>query len=519
MSLARLTTSIPMQGYPRLMRSLAACSATERKDHLRNLARTDLYFLIRYIFGRIDIERPWLFDRCRDVEKAPYGHLDIWAREHYKSTIITFAHSIQEILQTHGDGAVGEQVTIGIFSHTRPMAKSFLRQIKRELEDNLILQELFPEILYENPEGDASTWSEDSGLIVRRKGNPKEATVEAWGLVDGMPTGKHFNRMVYDDVVSQKSVTSSEMIQKTTEAWELSRFLGTETGKVKYIGTRYHYNDTYRTIIMRGVVTVRKHPATDDGSFEGTPVLLSQERWEEICQERGPYVVACQMLQEPKADRSQGLQRDWLNWWAAKSHDGMNIYLLVDPANEKKKRSDWTSINVIGLGQDGNRYWIDGIRDRLNMQERADAVIEFHRKYRPLGVGYEKYGMQTDIDYILREQDLQNYRFHVTPLGGTMGKNDRIRRLVPDLAQGKWYWPNSIHKTLYDGTQVDIVEQTLIEEFDPFPVPIHDDTLDSMSRIYDEDLLTTWPRQQEERKERYTANRSGRMRRRTPMSR
>jgi len=35
----------------------------------------------------------------------------------------------------------------------------------------------------------------------------------------------------------------------------------------------------------------------------------------------------------------------------------------------------------------------------------------------------------------------------------------------------------------------------LIEEFDPFPVPIHDDTLDCLSRIYDEDLNTSWPRQ------------------------
>ena len=484
-----------MEQFPTLLRSLQACSEQDRRTHLRNLARNDLYFLIRYLFGRQDLERPWLFDRCREYEADPYGHLDLWAREHYKSTIITFGHSIQEILQTHGDDAIGDEVTIGIFSHTNKIANGFLSQIKRELEDNVLLQGLFPDVLWEKPDRDSPSWSIGTGLIVKRRTNPKEPTVSAWGLVDGMPTSKHFNRLVYDDVVAPESVATPDQIDKTTHAWELSGFLGTEHGKEKYIGTRYHYNDSYRTILQRKAAKPRIYPATDDGTLEGNPVLLTSERWVEICQKRGPYVVACQMLQDPKADKSQGLDREWLNYWEADYWHSMNLYLLVDPANEKKKKSDWTSINVVGLGADGNRYWVDGIRDRINMKERADAVIEFHQKYTPLGVGYEKYGKDTDIDYIMREQDLNNYRFPITPLGGSMGKNDRIRRLVPDLAVGKWYWPRAIHKTLWDGKVVDIVEQTLIEEFDPFPVPIHDDTLDCLSRIYDEDLNTSWPRQ------------------------
>ena len=58
------------------------------------------------------------------------------------------------------------------------------------------------------------------------------------------------------------------------------------------------------------------------------------------------------------------------------------------------------------------------------MKERADAVIEFHQKYTPPGVGYEKYGKDTDM-------------FPIAPLGGSMGKNGRVRMFVPDLAVGK----------------------------------------------------------------------------------
>ena len=157
------------------------------------------------------MEHPWILERCREVEQQPNGCLDLWAREHYKSTIITFGQAIQDILSSHGDNPheewQGREATIGIFSHTRPQAKTFLRQIKVELETNELLKSLFPDVLYQDPQKQSPKWSEDDGLIVKRKGNPKESTIEAHGLVDGMPTGKHFLIMNYDDVVTEKSIT------------------------------------------------------------------------------------------------------------------------------------------------------------------------------------------------------------------------------------------------------------------------------------------------------------------------
>ena len=151
-----------------------------------------------------------MFNRIREVEESPDGHLDLWARGHYKSTIITYAKTIQDILSSHGDDPLfhwrGAQPTFCIFSHTRPIAKAFLRQIKQEFQYNEKLKDLFPDILYARPEIDSPKWSEDMGIVVIRKSNPKEATVEAWGLVDGQPTSKHFNILVYDDVVVRASV-------------------------------------------------------------------------------------------------------------------------------------------------------------------------------------------------------------------------------------------------------------------------------------------------------------------------
>jgi hypothetical protein len=50
---------------------------------------------------------------------------------------------------------------------------------------------LFPDVLWADPQKQSAKWAEDDGIIVKRKTNPSAATVEAWGLVDGQPTGKH----------------------------------------------------------------------------------------------------------------------------------------------------------------------------------------------------------------------------------------------------------------------------------------------------------------------------------------
>lgn len=448
------------------------------------------------------MEHPWLFDRCREVQEAPNGYLDLWAREHYKSTIITFGKTIQDILASHGDDPIlPEELTFGIFSHSRPIAKGFLRQIKQEFEQNRVLKELFPEILWEDPKRHAPKWSEDEGISVKRKNNPKEQTIEAWGVVDGQPIGKHFGCLVYDDVVVPASVTTPEMMHKTLESLQNSYNLGAEGGIRRFIGTRYHFNDAYRSIMNSKSAIPRIYAATDDGTPTGTPVLLTPERLAEKRRDQGPYIFACQLLMNPKADETQGFQVSWLKYYDNLNFSNLNIYILCDPANEKKKDNDYTVAWCLGLGSDHKVRVINMVRDRLNLTERTNLIMGWHKKYSQIAksvkiqeVRYEKYGKDADINHIEEVQERENYTFEITEVGGSTPKPDRIRRLIPKFEQGMILLPRTLFYTDYTGKTRDLIEDFINEEYKAFPVPIHDDMLDAMARLFEPKLELKWPK-------------------------
>lgn len=516
----------------------------QRIDLYRHLCKKDLFFLLRYVFNRKDTENDWYLARCREVQTAPDGYIDLWAREHGKSTIITYAQTIQDILND-------PEITCGIFSHTRPIAKSFLRQIKRELEQNEILKKLFPEVLYQNPAAESPSWSEDGGITVRRKGNTKEATVEAWGLVDGQPTGRHFKLRVYDDVVTRENVTTPEQIKKTTEAFELSDNLGVrEGGKVRIIGTRYHLSDTYSSILQRNVAVPRIYPATHNGRMDGLPVLFTNQEWERRKKTQSRKIIAAQLLQNPLADEDARFQPLWLTSYEVRPSI-LNVAIMGDPSLGRHSSSDNTAIIVIGYAKGGVKYLMDGMVHRMSLSQRWMALKDLYVKWsmepgvKSVSVGWERYGLQADIEYFEERMRVDNPKiiFNIEELSwvreGQQSKESRIDRLEPDFRNRRMLLPKAVwqdgqpktwrvdsdkesksyqsvvyedfiglskkQQELLDNGQADMlataikrvdserqiydVTVRMIEEYLQFPFGAHDDILDAASRFYDLEMV------------------------------
>jgi len=428
---------------------------------VRALVLRDRFYLLVRAMGRVDMLHPWIYARCREVEKAPDGYLDLWAREHYKSTIITIGGSIQELLKD-------SSLTIGIFSHTSPDAKSFLAVIKRELENNQILKAAFPDVLWENPWKDAPAWSLDGGIILRRQTNPKECSVEAHGLIDGMPTGKHFGLLVYDDVVTEKSVSTPEQIEKATTAWELSDNLGKSGGRKWHIGTRYSYADSYESILKRGSVIPRIYTATHNAKLDGKPVLFSQEEWEKKQRDQGPNVIASQMMQDPLSGKQRMFDVGDFGVYEVRP-EVLNVYILCDPARSKKKDSANTAVAVVGVDYAMNKYLLDGVNHKMDLKERWEAIRNLYNKWVreitvcKVEVGYEKYGAQADLDYFEERMKAERVRFDIKELAwpheGDGSKVDRVQRIGPDLRNHRIYLPYPTNKEKLTSLQRDMNEK------------------------------------------------------------
>ena len=459
------------------------------------LGRNDRYYLLTRLLHRFDAVHPWIYSRCREVEGAPDGYLDLWAREHYKSTVITFAGIIQEIIRD-------PEITVGIFSHTKPVARKFMLQIKQELEVNQELQGVYPDIFYADPRNESSKWSEEKGIAVKRKSNPKEATVEAHGLVDGQPTGAHFMLRVYDDVVTRESVSTPDQVKKTTEAWELSDNLGARGpgGDMRawHVGTRYSFADTYADIIEKQALKVRLYPATDNGLPNGKPVFLTDAAWADKKLKQGPATIACQQLMNPAAGNEAMFRKEWLSFIDIRPAT-LNVYIMVDPAHSKKKGSDNTAMAVIGIDAGNNKYLLDGYRHKMGLKERWEALRGLRRVWmaqpgvQMVKVGYERYGMQADLEYFEMEMLKDKDAFEILELNwtsdGAQAKDDRVQRLQPDFQSKKFYLA-----AVVDGetaNQKRIKEQgQAFRVFAPVKRRDHENNVYSLNRGFLEEYLT-----------------------------
>ena len=480
----------------------------------------DRYFFAQMILKLGDTLKrswhPWLYERCREVEKNPDGYIDLWAREHFKSTYITFAGSLQEV-------AKDPELTIGIFSHNAKHSRgNFVVRIKTELEINPLLPAYYPDAFFADPKRESSVWSRNEGLVCKRKSNPAEPTISGHGLVDGQPIGAHFGLLIYDDVVTDKSVGTPDMIIKTTEMWDLSQFLGKESDdgkkpRVWYIGTRYNYADTYRTILDRHVAIPRIYAATDSGLPDGKPVYLTEDQWSEKKKRSSNYMIACQMLQNPLAGNELEFKPEYIRRYELRP-EVMNVAILVDPASSMKKGSSDSAFTVIGLDAQYNKYFLDGAIHKMSLSERWTLLKNLRTKWlnRPgiqvVKIGYEKYAHQTDIEHFTEMMKIEGISFIIDPVSWPKdnaegSKRERIRRLLPDHQNWKFFYPydgpeTTLQKTAkicgkghlisqpikrknQDGRVYDVVSYIINQEMMFFPATVKMDGLDSMSRFYD----------------------------------
>lgn len=515
----------------KLYDAIARMPSGHQRDAIRFLTREcrDLYFWFTYVLRRTDgrtntvltskqlgekaepmmVETAdWVFARCNEVADSPNGHLDLWAREHYKSSIITFALSLMDV-------ACDPEITIGVFSFRSAAAADFITQFKIEMESNAVLKWAFDDVFWQNPSREAPSWSVQAGLIVKRKGNPREATFEGNNFERGAPVGKHYFGRVYDDIVTEDSVIG-DAPRRVRKAWELSLALGRIGGWERYAGTRYAFNDTYAEIIKRGAAKPRVYEAETKTEWQEVELIDGRYVPGELRSERksvfmplplldkkrrsmGSFTYAAQMLLDPRGDSLIGFNIQDLRFYDhVIDRSTVNVYMLVDPAKggpvKRPTRSDFTAIQVWGAGADRNYYLLDMIHDRLTLSQRTDLIIQMHKYWKPNFLGYEQVGAQTDAQHLREKCQQITYNIAINELTPTLPKPTRIEKMIPVCEAHRIWLPRAMMRPrLSENENVDLIHHFVHVEFANYPALIHDDLLDDMAWLEDQQVPVIFP--------------------------
>ncbi len=428
------------------------------------------------------------FEQYYKKDDGLFTRLFLLFRGAFKSTLITIAHSIQLML-------IWPDIRILIGSHKKEDgSEPFLRAIKHHFMGNKAFRELFPEYCPLPNKLGQIEWGTKSEVTLPNRSTKcahPESTIETAGISTNV-TGRHYDYIKADDLVTRDSVTNETMIQNTRQQYALLNFLfdQPEYGVRDIIGTPYHFADLYNDLRKTKNVIKVAIPAKDDKNQPTFPERFTTNGIDELEESGGmtTYDFSCQYMLNPVPASDQTFRPEWferLGFWYEVLPANLKKYMFVDPANKRNRRSDYTAMLVIGVDEKGEMYLIDALRDKLNVEERTNVAFDKAKKHGLKKVHWESVGFQDTDRYILEKKSREfGHYLSVEPIKATVSsKEDRIRGLQPIYARGMIRWPRQIkyfsqyHKKSYNMVEV------LRDEMIMFPKCEHDDMIDCHAQI------------------------------------
>jgi phage terminase large subunit-like protein len=391
------------------------------------------------------------------------------------------------------------QLSAILASHTTGLAEGWGRKVRNGMQEQEFL-DIFPAAGVSSDNASASSWSTERGGEFFSAG------------VGTAIAGKRADLGVIDDPIGSRQDADSDRIRERLWDWYINDFSTRlkPGAKQLLIQTRWHEADLAGMLLEREkekwkVIKIPMLAGLDDplGREEGE-MLWKEWFTAEMLEtaQRDPRSWISLYQQEPRPMEGAEFKRNWLQRYATPPKV-VNKIILVDPAGDpsrnvgKRKKSDFTAMWVLVLGSDQNIYVVDGLRDRLNLTQRADALFALHKKHKPMQVRYEQYGLQADIEHVRHEMETRQYRFAIKEVGGGIEKNARIRRLIPYFEGGRIWMPYEMKRETILGTTYDVVNDFVEQEYATFPVGRYDDSFDCLARLAEPSLTLPWPKEEE----------------------
>jgi len=487
-------------GLPEYMESLGAVSQNVRellreafaKEYysntlLKQTALDDLFIFNQQVLGvEEDQKELGVFhdELCKFIEDdKKKKKLCLLPRGHLKSTLITIGYSVQQITKN-------PNIRILILNATWQLAVDFLTEIKRHLQQNERLYELFNDRLSlgSSLPKIADEWAQDRITLHRTDTNIKGPTVWATGI-DSNLTGSHPDLIIMDDVVSRDNTQSREQIDKVILRYKDALDLLEPGGQLIVIGTRWREDDFYSWILDRDNTVRQNYRVMIKKAYEGDletgiglqtlwPAKFDQKELLSRKQEKGIYEFSAQYQNNPVPAEDADFKREWFQYYDIEEyrHSKMNSYLTVDPAISLKKEADYTALGVYGVDQFANVFIKDLQRGHWKPSSIIDAIFMMNEMWHPNGIVLETIAYQKALSYALQDEMRRRNR-HLPIIEKQYydkTKVERIRGLQPLYMNKKVFHRKDLKLNSY-----------FEEELLTFPRSRFDDLIDTFSMALD----------------------------------
>ena len=477
---------------------------------MRWLCRNDLFFLVtrvstcsRVVHGASGerlFNRPFILNRCREIEREEHMVMDLWGRGMGKSSLKTRMRNIQRVLNNPDSSGF-------IWSYDKLAASKHLRSISQELTINESLKRLFPDILYQDPKKESPLWSTKEGLIVKRKTSRPECTFEAHGLkLDGIPTGSHPDRHDLDDVEDKRRVRNKDSLTELKEAYSESANIKSSAGQfVRTVtGTPHSSVGLIAQLMDDENITVRYHPGEDlskNGAgpmggvahegFFSTAELWSW--WAEFGSNRAIYCQQiCLDITAGEARRFLTDRIHYFNTETEKAGRECNVYICQDPS-PGRNGNDPTAIWVWGLSPDKRFRLLDASLKKMTPDERLQESLRLARKWEQIAIAVvqirvEEFG-QADYVHITRNH-LEDNGCYIPVVKCSDQRTSKVARNFErwggPLEQGKVSLPARLMAEGEEGKLFDVVDFFVRYVLEKFPKPVEDNLLDAGALLWED---------------------------------
>ncbi len=488
----------------------------EREEH-RELCERDLAEFIHYIhpnsiLGSIHTEILTWWRR----QDAKNHQLLILPRDHRKSTLIAY-RAAQAL-------TVDPTSRILLISSTSNLATKQLKFIKDILTSDAY-RRYWPEMVNKD-EAKREKWTEREISVdhpLRREYAIRDPSIFTAGLTSNI-VGLHCDISILDDVVVASNAYTEEGREKVKEQYGYLSSVESVNAKEWVVGTRYHPNDLYSDLIAMemeeydelgnvnkrntlfeifGDDDPRKIQVESQGDGQGEYLWPRQKapngkwygfNWEVLSQKRAQYTnkthYRAQYYNDPLDVESANISKDYFQYYDPRHvhrRDGkwffkdgrINVVAAVDFAYSTGKKSDFTSIVVVGADSNNNFYVLDIDRFKTDkMAEYFNRIAKLYEKWNFRKIRAEVSVAQKAIVTDLKES-------YIKPLGLALSideyrpsrwmgaKEERISAVLQAKYENKQIWH-------YSGGFCQTLEEELI-----FTNPAHDDIKDALAAAVD----------------------------------